>query len=100
MAAAAGLALAAVLAAGCGGGLTRGAYNRVALGMPPEEVRRILGPPTYQFADEWVYTPAQPDDLKRVMVHFVPEDGGRKVVGKAWHDPNRPDENDRQGRAP
>lgn len=100
VAAAAGLALAGWVLAGCGGGLSRRAYDRVELGMRPERVRRILGAPTYEFADEWVYTADRPDDLTRVAVHFAAQDGGRSVVGKAWQDPNRPAKNDRQGRVP
>ncbi len=86
--------LAAAMVAGCE--INRRNYDQVNPGMAPEDVERILGAPRYKFADEWVYTRDDPRDLTKVTVHFEDE----VVVGKAWQNPEKPWENDREGRRP
>lgn len=90
LAAAVGLA-----AVGCQ--LTRQAYQAVSLGQTPDQVKKILGAPRYEFAEEWVYTADDPRDLTKVAVYFGPD---RKVVGKTWQNPEKPWENQREGQVP
>jgi outer membrane protein assembly factor BamE (lipoprotein component of BamABCDE complex) len=90
--------LAALLAvatglAGCTAG--RAGYNAVALGMTQDHVREILGAPRYAFADEWVYTGDNPRDLTLLAVRFK----GGKVIAKSWQNPEKPEEDNRQGQA-
>ena len=77
--------------------LTRQNYTAISLGMAPDEVKKILGSPRYQFDDEWVYTRDDPRDLVKVSVYFGEHD---KVVGKCWQNPERPWENHREGQVP
>lgn len=91
-------AVAGMLLAGCDA--VRRNYDAVALGMGPDQVRRILGAPRYEFADEWVYSREDPRDLVRVTIYFGGETGRLKVIGKSWHNPDRPQENHREGQVP
>jgi len=92
--AAAALAFGVALA-GCQ--LTRQNYQAVSLGQTPDQVKKILGTPRYEFAEEWVYTADDPRDLTKVAVYFGPD---KKVVGKSWQNPEKPWENDTGGRVP
>jgi hypothetical protein len=85
-----------VLAAGCGQ-LTRKDYDVVAMGQTSDQVKQALGAPRYESPAEWTYTFDDPTDWSRITVWFGP-DG--KVVGKAWQNPGKPWENNREGRAP
>ena len=89
------LAAAMCLVAGCQ--LTRANYLSVSLGMPAQQVEKILGAPRYRLDDEWVYTRQDPRDLVKVSVYF---DAGAKVVGKCWRNPEKPWENHCEGQVP
>ena len=78
--------------AGCN--ITRQNYEVVALGQSPEDVKKLLGSPRYQFDAEWVWTNDDPRDLTKVTVRFDEE---KKVIGKSWQNPERPWENHREG---
>ena len=91
-------AVAGLLLPGCD--TARRKFDAVALGMGPDQVRKILGAPRYEFADEWVYTRDDPRDLARVTIYFGGESGQRKVIGKSWHSPDRPHESRREGQVP
>jgi len=90
--------LAGLTLAGCQ--KARQQYDKVALGMSQAEVRKILGAPQYEFADEWVYTGASARDLVRVSIYFLKEGDASKVVGKSWQNPERPSENHQAGQVP
>jgi hypothetical protein len=92
-----GITLAAVvlLAAGCE--LTRKNYQAVGLGQEAEQVKGLLGDPRYRFEGRWVYTRDDPRDLTKVEIYF---DGEKRVVGKAWQNPEKPWENHREGQVP
>ncbi len=93
--AAATLALLALAIAGCQQ-LERRNYMAVSLGQSPDEVRKILGGPRFQFGNEWVYTADDPRDLTKISIWFG---GDKKVAAKAWQNPERPWENHREGEA-
>ena len=78
--------------AGCN--LTRQGYEAVSVGQAPDEVKKALGAPRYQFEAEWVWTNDDPRDLTKVTVRF---DADKKVVGKSWQNPEKPWENHREG---
>ena len=77
--------------------VTRQAYEAVSLGQAADQVKKVLGSPRYETPTEWVYTRDDPRDLTKVSIWFGPD---RKVVGKAWQNPEKPWENHREGRAP
>ncbi|TFG89036.1 MAG: hypothetical protein E4H17_01350 [Gemmatimonadales bacterium] len=87
-----GLALAL---AGCE--LTRGNYQAISVGQSPDEVKKILGNPRYQFEGQWVYTQDDPRDLTKVEIYFGED---KQVVGKVWQNPGKPWENHREGQVP
>jgi len=89
------LTLVGPMLAGCGG-LVRSYYDKVAVGMTPQEVKEILGTPGYEFADEWVYTQSDPRDLTIVTLRF--QDG--KLAAKSWRNPEKPQENHCEGPTP
>jgi len=76
---------------------TRQGFQTVSLGQAQADVQKLLGPPTYRTDTEWVYTRSDPRDLTKVTVCF---DAEKKVVGKAWQNPEKPWENLREGQAP
>ena len=73
---------------------TRQGFQTVSLGQTQADVQKLLGPPTYRTDTEWVYTRSDPRDLTKVTVRF---DAEKKVVGKAWQNPEKPWENLREG---
>lgn len=87
-----GLALAL---AGCE--LTRGNYQAISVGQSPDEVKKTLGNPRYQFEGQWVYTQDDPRDLTKVEIYFGED---KQVVGKVWQNPEKPWENHREGQVP
>jgi outer membrane protein assembly factor BamE (lipoprotein component of BamABCDE complex) len=87
--------VAVLVVAGCQ--LTRQHYQAVAIGQTPEQVQKALGAPRFQFGGQWVWTNDDPRDITKVAVWFGPD---KKVVGKSWQNPEKPWENDREGRAP
>jgi hypothetical protein len=90
-------AAAVVLLAIAGCQFTRQNYNAVPIGGTEDEVKKALGAPRYQLGAEWVYTADDPRDLTKVVVRFGED---KKVVGKAWQNPEKPWENSREGEAP
>jgi len=89
------LAAAAMLAAGCN--LTRKNYQAIGLGQEAEQVKKVLGDPSYRSEGRWVWTRDDPRDLTKVEVYFD-EDG--RVIGKTWQNPEKPWENHREGQVP
>jgi outer membrane protein assembly factor BamE (lipoprotein component of BamABCDE complex) len=91
VAALAGMALAM---AGCQ--LTRQAYDNVKIGMPQDQVKKIMGDPKFKSEDgrEWTYTADDPRDLTRSVIRF---DADKNVTGKLWENPDKPWENHREG---
>jgi len=86
---------AALALAGCQP--TRQNYMAVSVGQTQDQVRKILGTPRYQFAEEWVYTMDDPRDLTKVTIRF---DADGKVAGKSWQNPEEPWQNHREGQVP
>lgn len=91
-------AAAGLLLVGCD--TPRRKYDAVALGMAAPQVRKILGAPRYEFADEWVYTREDPRDLTKVTIYFGGEGDEKTVVGRSWYSPERPQDNHREGQVP
>jgi outer membrane protein assembly factor BamE (lipoprotein component of BamABCDE complex) len=85
---------AAVALAGCQ--LTRQNYQTVKLGQTQDEVRKALGSPQTESAEEWVYA-ADSNTPVRATVRFGPD---QKVIEKSWQNPERPWENDRERQTP
>jgi hypothetical protein len=90
-------AIAVVLLAMAGCQLTRQNYNAVPIGGTEDQVKKALGAPRYQLGAEWIYTADDPRDLTKVVVRFSED---KKVVGKAWQNPEKPWENSREGEVP
>jgi hypothetical protein len=95
VAAAAGIAVVLLAMAGCQ--LTRQGYDAIPIGATEDQVKKALGSPRFQHGAEWVYTADDPRDLTKVVVRFGED---KKVVGKAWQNPEKPWENSRVGEVP
>jgi hypothetical protein len=87
--------VALMAAAGCQ--FTRQNYQSVLLGQTTDQVEKALGKPRTQNGSEWVYTADDPRDLTMATIWF---DSDKKVIGKTWENPDKPWENDRQGKTP
>lgn len=78
------LALPALLAllAGCQSKLTRDRFEMIQVDVDQrEDVRHILGEPTRDFGDQWLY-----DDLDRHVSAIIYFNDAGRVAGKEWTD--------------
>jgi len=85
-----------VLLAGCDK-FTRENYGAISVGMNKMEVVKILGEPTEQFANVFIYLEKDPMGNAEAHIYF---DAKGKVVGKKYENPAKPQENSREGKIP